>query len=187
MVAPKEGSTIAFLNYSLYIYQMEEIWKDVLGYEGKYRVSNIGRVYSIPRPSTKGGFMTLLVDKGYLYCHLKSFGKGKNIFIHRLVAKHYIDNPENKPQVNHIDGDKKNNIVSNLEWSTCQENISHFISQKNRKSKHVGITLKDGKRWCARCTFNKKRVELGYFPTEEEAYQARVNFMIKNNILNKYI
>lgn len=167
---------------------MEEIWKDIEGYEGMFRVSSYGKIYSIPRPSTKGGIRKINIDKGYMYVNLRKDGKkGSNKFIHRLVAKHFIPNPENKTQVNHIDGNKLNNMVDNLEWNTPQENINHYISTSNKSysSRFVGICLKGGK-WYSRYTVNGKRVHLGYFKTEEEAYQAKLNFMRENNIINKY-
>ena len=115
---------------------MEEIWKDIIGYEGKYKVSNMGRVYSIPRLNSLGnrcGGRYLSIRKVgckqgikpyYQYC-LCDEGVNVNVKIHRLVAEHFIPNPLNKPEVNHIDGDKSNNKVENLEWVTHQENCIH--------------------------------------------------------------
>lgn len=167
---------------------MEEIWKDIIGYEGRFTISNYGIIYSIPRPSTKGGIRIIHLDKGYKYVNLRKDGKsGRNKFIHRLVAIHFLHNYENKKQVNHIDGNKLNNKSDNLEWCTAQENINHYISNssKNYSSKFNGVCLKDGK-WCARYTFNGKRKHIGYFGTQEEAYQAKLDFMKTNNIINKY-
>lgn len=103
---------------------IEEIWVNVFGYEGKYQVSNLGRVKSLPRNGTVcyERILKIQVDKnGYNYV---SFHKRK-FKIHRLVAEAFIPNPENKPQVNHIDGNKQNNEVENLEWATAQENLNH--------------------------------------------------------------
>ena len=95
-----------------------EIWKDIPGYEGVYQVSNLGNVKSLPRMVSNG--------KGYLCIELKD-KNGKYHFcgVHRLVAVAFIENPDNKPQINHIDGNKKNNIVENLEWCTNGENQVH--------------------------------------------------------------
>ena len=112
-----------------------EIWKDVKGYEGAYQVSSFGRVRSLDRkvPSkygrfrkVKGMILKLRTDKdGYYKVNLKKNQKGKSSRVHRLVAEAFINNPENKPQVNHINGVKSNNNILNLEWATLSENRRH--------------------------------------------------------------
>lgn len=117
----------------------EEIWKDIEGFEGKYQISSIGRVKSIDRilPHAIHGTWHIRErilkphwngqgQSQYMCVHLHS-GKGKMscLRIHRMVAETFIPNPDNLPQVNHIDGDKSNNAVSNLEWVTIQENVDH--------------------------------------------------------------
>lgn len=107
-----------------------EVWKDVVGYEGKYKVSNQGRVFSLTRIRNNGGKLykgRMLKGeycKGY-YCVslLDGTGKSKLCKVHRLVAMAFIPNPHNKPQIDHIDGDRKNNNVWNLRWATAGENI----------------------------------------------------------------
>ena len=98
-----------------------EQWRAVEGYP-EYEVSNLGRV-------RKNGKLTPLhrTGKGYLRTTLQKDGKQKQDYIHRIVAKNFIPNPENKPTVNHIDGNKDNNRVSNLEWATYRENNIHAI------------------------------------------------------------
>lgn len=115
----------------------EEIWKDIEGYEGFFMVSNQGRVKSLDRviehPNhglclIKGKLRRLPIsDKGYHKVGLNKDGKTKKFAVHRLVAQAFIPNPESKPQVNHIDGVKTNNNVSNLEWVTNYENAYHAI------------------------------------------------------------
>lgn len=112
-----------------------EIWKDVKGYEGAYQVSSFGRVRSLDRkvPSKYGKFRKVKgmilkqgADKdGYKKVNLKKSQKGKSSRVHRLVAEAFINNPENKPQVNHINGIKNDNRLLNLEWATLSENRQH--------------------------------------------------------------
>jgi hypothetical protein len=116
---------------------VNELWKDVEGYEGLYKISNIGRVRSVERyvkSSIQSSGERLKKakilkpwnnGKGYLVVTFKKDGERKNKYIHRLVAEAFIPNPENKCDVNHIDGDKSNNKLYNLEWNTRQENAKH--------------------------------------------------------------
>ncbi len=101
-----------------------EIWRDVVGYEGKYQVSNFGRVKSFCRGRVN--LMKLDVDnRGYLRVGLYKDGKQRNQLIHILVATAFIPNPENKPEVNHENGVKIDNRVENLAWVTSSENKQH--------------------------------------------------------------
>lgn len=105
-----------------------EVWKDVVGYEGLYQVSDLGRVKSLPRPPVRyqGREMTQHCDsKGYKRLWLCKEGVSKNYKVHRLVAEAFIPNPNNLPQVNHKDEDKSNNFVGNLEWCDNRYNATY--------------------------------------------------------------
>lgn len=123
-----------------------EIWKDIIGYEGAYQVSNFGRVKSLSRNTfdgrkVNGKIMTLCEDSdGYLLAHLRKENISFNAKVHRLVALAFINNKYGKPEVNHIDGDKRNNHIDNLEWVTCSENLKHSFRVLHRKHNRI---LKD--------------------------------------------
>ena len=112
----------------------QELWKDVPGYEGLYQVSNLGRIIRcgrIRKPKKD--------HSGYLVVSLYKEATGKEYKVHRLVAIAFLPNPEGKRSVNHIDGDKENNRVENLEWVTHSENMKHayatglrFVTDKQR-------------------------------------------------------
>lgn len=113
---------------------MKEIWKDIQGYKNLYQISNLGRVKLIGRDKKmpNGGIvhfdeqiMAPAISKdGYVKVSLSDTkGKRKSFRVHRLVANAFIENPDNKPQVNHLDENKQNNRVDNLNWVTAKENL----------------------------------------------------------------
>lgn len=108
---------------------MQEIWKDVKGFEGLYQVSNMGNVKSLGRKVynyfQKERILQPAKINGYLRVALFKDSHCKNYLVHRLVAEHFITNPDNKPQINHKDGNKENNVWTNLEWNTSKENNMH--------------------------------------------------------------
>jgi len=142
---------------------MKEIWKPVKGFEGIYEVSNIGTVRSIDRYMVhntykesakpkrqlhRGKIIKQYINnqgKGYMYVILWLHSKSYKRYVHRLVAESFIENPNGFPEVNHIDGNPKNNSVSNLEWTTHAENIKHSIITGLTRGKErnvVGTNIK---------------------------------------------
>jgi len=122
---------------------VKEIWKDVVGYEGIYQISNYGSVKSIDRQcelsdgrilNLKGKLLKPSFDrKGYIRFRLSKNDKLKSFRAHRLTAKAFIPNHRNSPQVNHKNGVKHDNFVDNLEWATNMENSQHSWDQLGRK------------------------------------------------------
>ncbi|QGF21066.1 HNH endonuclease [Lactococcus phage P596] len=125
---------------------MKETFKDIHGYEGSYQVSNLGNVKSLPRFDSAGhklrGKMlkTTLNRYGYEMVGLYKDGKQKLCSIHQLVALTFIPNLDNLPQVNHIDENKSNNHVTNLEWISVADNLNHGTRNQrivDSKSKRI--------------------------------------------------
>jgi hypothetical protein len=117
-------TVVMIIQEEMFRTQEKEIWKKVEGFDGRYEVSNFGKV----RSYFKNKLHFLIPCKhpnGYLHVDLRMKGLGNRISIHRLVAKLFILNPENKPCVNHKNGIKTDNAVENLEWATYSENQQH--------------------------------------------------------------
>lgn len=117
---------------------MNEIIKEILGYEGLYAVDKHGNVYSLVHNSSrrKGKLKPYVNTGGYLRVNLYDRnGKVKKHYVHRLVAQTFLPNPKNLPHVNHIDANKNNNTVDNLEWCTEKYNIA--------ESRRLGLQKRD--------------------------------------------
>lgn len=109
-----------------YNVSMKEEWKSVVGYEGLYEISNLGRIKSLNFDGTKRErIMSPYLVHGYSRIRIFKNSKPRSVGVHRLVAEAFIANPDNKPYVNHINGDKSDNRAANLEWCTQSENTIH--------------------------------------------------------------
>lgn len=154
---------------------MEE-WRPINNWES-YFISNYGNVKRQSR-EFKDKMIDLkgsTLNNGYRYVQEINDGKRKNHLIHRLVAKAFIDNSENKPHVDHIDNNPLNNNVSNLRWCNHNENMKN-IKQRTEGKKNGVVFDKTKQRWVANARLNNKSKFLGYFDTYDEARQAREAF-----------
>jgi hypothetical protein len=168
---------------------MEEIWKPVVGYEGYYEVSNIGRVRSVKRIIVRSNGSPMNVPEkilkpclckrsknciGYYGVNLHRLGAGKSRDIHRMVAEAFMEYFDKTKMVDHIDQNSQNNNISNLRMATPSENL---MNAKRGKTRYLKGASKVGNRWRARLCLNKnkeirKNIHLGYFDTEQEAHEA---------------
>lgn len=172
-----------------------EVWKDVIGYENRYMVSNLGRVYS---KHYKKILSPHYIHCGYLQVTFSKNNKPKNFLVHRLVAEAFIPNPLGLPEVNHIDMKRDNNVVTNLEWCTKSENLHHAFKngrkpsystlnkimpfKKSSSYLHVYFR-KERNRFLGILTINKKTIRVGSYKTDLEAALA-VDKYIKEHNLN---
>jgi len=125
---------------------MKEEWRDIVGYEGLYQVSNLGRVKSFRR--VKPFILGIRLRCGYNRVALYKDGGVKNITVHRLVAQAFINNKYNKPLINHKNGVKIDNRVKNLEWCTHKENTIHSFEnglQERKVSNQDAIYIRENK------------------------------------------
>jgi hypothetical protein len=152
---------------------MKVIWKDVPNYDGDYQVSNFGRVKSFKLDKTKGKIMALCHDSGgYPQVGLSKDKSHKKFNIHKLMQMSF---KLGDGFVDHIDGCKTNNVLSNLRIVTHRENMQNM--KCHRKGNLVGVYFDKGlssvkNPWVARISINKVRIYLGNFKTEEEAHKA---------------
>lgn len=150
-----------------------------------YVINKLGHVVSVPRMGTQGGTVKTWMARGYEMVRLWENGRPKVKGIHRLLAEIYIPNPKNLPQVNHIDGNPRNNDLKNLEWCTNRENQRHAYRMGLRK-----IRSSSGEKYIYRDKINNKwrviitnpdgsKSRLGRYETLEKAVQAR-DLILKN-------
>lgn len=139
---------------------LNEVWKDIVGYEGLYQVSDAGRVRSISHfaINNKGGGERLTngrvlspykMPNGYLQVQLSKGSTKKKHYIHRLVAIVFLKNENNLSDVNHIDGNKDNNYVQNLEWCSHKDNQMHMVKNKLTRKAIPVLCIENNKEYCS--------------------------------------
>jgi len=194
---------------------MEEIWKDIEGFEGLYQVSNMGNVRTFYKQEidiNTGRFYKIVSDTpillkqnndryGYRCLNLCKDNKRKKYLIHRLVALAFIPNPENKPFIDHIDNNSLNNHISNLRWATFSENSMNQKTQtRTRSSKYKGVFFqKRRNHWISRIRKDYKSIHIGRYHSKilaAIAYDlkalelfgqyAKLNFPIIRVLKSKY-
>ena len=163
-----------------------EKWKKIKETDELYSVSNYG---NIKRHGKSGDYaLNGYADgNGYLTFTARVNGKSKRLMIHRLVAKYFLQKVNGKELVNHIDGDKMNAHINNLEWINHRDNLIHGIKNK-RPDKLIGANYNSfyGK-WLSRIAKDGKLYDLGKFDTEIEAHQAYINKAIKLGLSVEYV
>lgn len=123
----------------------KEIWKDVVGYEGIYQVSNLGNIKNVNyRGTGKERKLNGRINNGYVYVALTKNKKAKMFLLHRLVAQAFIPNLKNKDCINHLDCNRQNNRIDNLEWCTFQENIA-YMDKLNRRKANKKLSIEEVK------------------------------------------
>jgi hypothetical protein len=179
---------------------VKEIYLDITDYESLYQISNLGNVKSLLKKRNCGRhknkfriYDEILLKKqkdkrGYESVNLSKNGIQKRFLIHRLVSNTFIENKNGLPYVNHINGIKSDNNFLNLEWVTARENECHKQNQrKDKTSRFIGVSYDlISKKWKSQISLNGKKIGLGYFLNEEDAYNKRKEFEINNSIINKY-
>lgn len=160
-----------------------EEWKPIKGYESIYEVSNYGKVRRLPCPcnQNKGKVLALrMASTGYLVTSTFKHGKGKTKLTHLIVWDHFGDSPRDgrRLQVDHIDSNRLNNRIDNLQLLTPRENTIKSQDNRFKHSNIIGVG-KAGSKWRATIYYNNKDIHLGMFDTEREAGNAYRNALHK--------
>lgn len=178
-----------------------EIWKDIRGYEGIYQISNHGRVKSIDRRvrNHKCGATRTIKEhiihstdngNGYQIVGLRGNGKRKNFYVHRLVAEHFIEKPDGKEYINHMDYNRANNNVANLEWCTQKENMVYSIDRLKKPKPNAKLS-NTGERYITKTLTRRKkniryRVNISQFGVDRSFLTMEDAIKYRNEVMNKW-
>lgn len=150
-----------------------------------YEVSTTGKIRSV---NTRKEFKLKPRKDGYIRVGLRKNNIYKQYYLARLIYDSFLGIPDNSFEVNHIDKNKLNNCLSNLELISKRENCCHRSKDKiSKTSIYSGVCRYNDKKFRAYIYANGKQKSLGYYNTQEEAYNARINFEKENGIVNKYL
>ena len=192
--------TFGFLKLNLYIFNMEEIWRDIKDYEGLYQVSNMGRVKSLGRWSNrqKNGvsFPYFIKEKilknrkikgGYYIVGLCKDKISKDYRVSRLVAEAFIPNPDNKLFVDHIDTNPLNNFSNNLRWVTQKENMNNPLTLVKMSNSHKGRTLsEETRKKLSEANKGKTTHMLGKFGKDHHNSRPIIQFTLDGELIRKW-
>lgn len=172
--------------------EFEEIWKDIIDYEKLYQVSNKGNIKSIIGNHSKTtrnrnsirkikNLKFNINDRGYLVVGLTKNKIRKRFKVSRLVATHFVENPDNKPEVNHKDGNKLNNNFWNLEWNTRSENVKHAYDN--------GLIDKKTKALLCRSLTNKQELEIvnKFVPYKYTTSMLANEYKVSSSLIKKIL
>jgi len=164
-----------------------EEWRDIVGYEGHYQVSNLGRIRGLDRTFLRNGFLITVRGRilrpgtsrgcrgGYCFVGLCNDGKVSQLYIHRLVAQAFISNPDNLPCINHKNRNIHDNNVENLEWCTYQQNVTYMgahLLRGERKRKPILVFNPDGTLFGEFACCQEVADALGIWPDTVYRYMA---------------
>lgn len=161
---------------------LENEWRWINGYEGLFVITNDLKVISLPRKGTLGGEIKpqLNIENGYYRVSLTKNNHRKKIMLHRLIAEHFITNPNNYPKVDHINGIKTDNRIENLRWCSQAENtrFDNHKLRKNNTTGYRGISFdKRCNKYQLELNINGKQKYLGKFDTLEIAINERKKYV----------
>lgn len=159
--------------------EQQKIWKDIIGYEGLYQISNFGKIKRLVSiKCNKERFLSITKDRKYGYCRvmLCKNNKSKRFLIHRLIAEHFIPNPENKPCIDHINGIKDDNRIENLRWCTYKENNNYPIARRNNSESQKRLRLNSD--WVQR---NKDAIKMAM---QKDDVRRKISLARKRNWAN---
>ncbi|WP_052733055.1 HNH endonuclease [Hymenobacter terrenus] len=157
--------------YMIYTFQDDKFiaWnaREVSNYPNYY-ITDCGRVFS----TNINRFLKPSIKTGYRSVSLSNADGSKRFCIHRLVAQHFVPNPESRPFVDHVDRDKLNNHASNLRWCTPQQNCFNQTKKSNKTSLYMGVSANRSGSYSAAIKLNGKKITIGSFPTQQAASEA---------------